>query len=150
MQPNQRIEIQLVDGQGRQVRLANVLPTITFFDGEHRYYAFDLRPTGPDGRTIVDFNELNTRRSEAALTSLMDFNVPLTALGRKVEISIASESDLRERVVAMEEWDHWTRPAWLLKWPANGCLATVQPKLVELNGAVTRVEIAVSLPTDAG
>ena len=147
MQPNQKIEIQLVDEQGRNVRLANVLPTITFFDKGHRYYVFDLRPTGPDGRTVADFSELDTRRSEAALTSLMDYNVPLTALDGTVQVSVSSESELRQQLVAMEKWNHWTRPAWVLRWPANGCLAPVQPKRVELNGPVTHVEITVSLPT---
>lgn len=146
MQPGQAVEIQLVDGAGRRVRLGNVLPTITLFSGGHRHYVFDVRPTGADGRTLVRFDELETRRREAGLTSLMDFNTPLTALDPSVEISISSESELQKQVAAMEEWNHWTRPAWVLKWPVNGCLAPVQPKRVTLEGPLTRVDIVVSLP----
>ena len=144
----QAIEIQLVDERGRRVRLANVLLTVAFFEKCHRYYVFDLRPTGRDGRTSTSFTELDTRRLEAGLTSLMDFNVPLTELEGAVQISVPSEADLRQRLVAMEHWDHWARPAWVLKWPVNGVLAQVEPKRVELAGAVTRLEIPVSLPTD--
>ena len=140
MQPGQKIEIQLADELGRRVRLANVLPTITFFLGGHRRYVFDLAPTGADGRTLVGFDELNTRRLEAGLTSLMDFNDSLTCLDAEVEISISSESELRERVRGMDEWNHWTRPTWILKWPVNGCLAAVEPKqavLVERSRMLT-------------
>jgi len=140
---NQRIEIQLVDGQGSSIRLANVLPTITFFDKGHRFYVFDLRPTDSDGRTVVDFDEIDTRRSEAALTSLMDYNTLLTALDPTVQISIPSDADLQQRLVAMSEWNHWTRPAWILKWPLNACLPPVEPERIELHGPVTRVEIVV-------
>lgn len=146
MQPGQAIEIQLVDGAGRRVRLGNVLPTITFFNGEHRLYVFDLRPTGADGRTYVDFSELDTRRREAGLTSLMDFNVPLTALDLPVEISVSSELELRKTLNAIEKWDHWSRPAWVSKWPVNGCLGPVKPKRVTLEGTLTHVDMVVSLP----
>lgn len=148
MQPNQSIEIKLVDCQGRLVRLGNVLPRITFFNGGHRHYRFDIKPTQPDGRTLVDYDELETRRQEKRPTNLMDYNTPLTALDPFVEISIPSESELRQRVQGMEEWDHWSRPAWVLKWPRNGCLAPVEPKRVELREPITRVEIVISLPTD--
>ena len=150
MKSGQKIEIQLVDERGRAVRLGNVLPTITLFMGGRRRYVFDLRPTGPDGRVEVDYDELNIRRREEGLTCLMDFNDPLTALDPDVQISILSEAELHERVRGMEQWNHWTRPTWVLKWPVNGCLAPVQPKRVELNGPVTRVELVVSLPTPGG
>ena len=122
MQPGQAIEIQLVDSAARRVRLGNVLPTITFFSGGRRHYVFDLRPTGADGRTLVKYDELETRRREAGLTSLMDYNDPLTSLDPPVEISISAESELQKTLQAMEQWNHWSRPAWVLKWPANGCL----------------------------
>lgn len=146
MQPGQAIEIQLVDSAGRRVRLENVLPTITFFSGGHRHYVFDLRPTGADGRTLVKYDELETRRCEKGLISLMDYNDPLTALDPSVEISISSESELQKRLKGMEEWNHWSRPAWVLKWPVNGCLAPVQPKRVTLEGSLTHVDVVVSLP----
>ncbi len=127
MQPGQTIEIQLVDSSGRNIRLGNVLPMITLFSGGHRHYIFDLRPTGTDGRTLIKFSELEARRREEGLSSLMDYNVPITALDPPVEISIPSESYLQDRLRGMEEWDHWSRPAWVLKWPVNGCLAPVKP-----------------------
>jgi len=149
MQPDQKIEIQLVDAAGHRVCLGNVLPTITLFSDGHRRYVFDLRPTGADGLTVIGFNELETRRHELGLTHLMDYNTPLTALDPSVEISIPSESTLQKRLQVMEEWNHWDRPSWVLKWPVNGCLAPVEPKRVELSGPVTHVGIVVALPTDA-
>ena len=149
MQTNQRIEIQLVDDRGSHIRLANVLPTITFFDHGRRHYVFDLRPTDSEGRTVADFNEIDMRRREAALTSLMDYNTLLTALDPTAEISVPSEVSLQQRFVAMNEWDHWTRPAWIFKWPVNGCLAPVEPTLVQFQGPVIRAEIVVSLPKEA-
>ena len=146
MQPGQAIEIQLVDESGRKVRLGNVLPRITFFGGGYRHYRFDLRPTESDGRIIVPYNELETRRHEKGLLSLMDYNAPLTGLDSDVEISISTESYLRERVQGMEEWNHWSRPAWVLKWPVNGCLAPVEPQRVTLEGPLTHVDMVVSLP----
>src|ERR1700722_9112276 len=115
MQPNQRIEIQLVDEQSSHIRLANVLPNITFFQKGKRYYVFDLTPTDCDGRTVVDFNELDHRRSEAALTSLMDYNTPLTALDPTVQISVPSEADLQQRLLGINEWNRLTRPGWIFK-----------------------------------
>lgn len=147
-QQGQKIEIQLVDAAGHRVCLENVLPTITLFSGGHRHYVFDLRPTGADGRTVATFDELETRRHEAGLTSLMDFNTPLTSLDPSVEISISSEATLQKRLQVIEEWNHWDRPSWVLKWPVNRCLAPVESKRVTLEGPITHVDIVVSLPTD--
>lgn len=148
MQPHQTLEIQLMDGDGRCVRLANILMTITLFSGGHRRYVFDLRPTSAMGQSAVKFEDLDTRRLEMGLTSLMDYNTPLTACDPTVEISIPSELELQRRLQAINEWDTWSRPAWLLKWPANACLAPIQPKSVLLESPFTRVDIAVRLPTD--
>jgi hypothetical protein len=148
MQPGQKIEIQLVDTAGHRVRLRNVLPTITFFSGGHRHYVFDLRPTEADGQSRIGFDELETRRRELGLTHLMDYNTPLTTLDPSVEISIPSETHLQKRLQVMEEWNHWDRPSWVLKWPVNGCLAPVESKRVTLEGPLTHVDIVISLPTD--
>ena len=146
MQPGQAIEIQLVDSAGRLVRLGNVLAGITFFRGDYRRYNFDLRPTKLDGKILVDFDELEARRRELGLSSLMDYNDPLTRLDRCIEISLPSESQLQERLRAIEVWDHWCRPAWTLKWPVNGSLAAVPPVRATLDGPLTHVNIVVSLP----
>jgi len=149
MQPHQTLEIQLVNGDGECVRLANILMAITLFSGGHRHYVFDLRPTSAMGQSIITFEDLDTRRREMGLTSLMDYNAPLTACDPTVEISILSELELQKRLQAINEWDAWSRPAWLLKWPANVCLAPIQPKSVILQGPLTPVDIAVRLPTDS-
>lgn len=146
MQRGQAIEIQLVNGEGQRVRLANVLPIITMFSGGHRHYVFDLRPTGTDGRTTVDWDDLELHRREAGLTSLMDYNTPLTALDSFVEVSVPSESYLRDRAQWMEESDQLTRPAWVVRWPVNGCLSPVKPTRVTPEGPLTHVDILVSLP----
>lgn len=152
MQPNQRIEIQLVDEHGSPVRLANVLPEIDlFYRGrlEKPRYRFELWATDADGRCAIRFEDLEMMRKLLGAGDLMDFNTPLTECDPVVEIRIplGSEFEARRRLPWRESW--W-RPAWLTEWPANGCLAPIEPKRVELHDIVTRVEIAVSLPTDAG
>lgn len=149
MQPGQKVEIQLVDDAGRSVRLANVLPVITLYTGGHRRYVFDLRPTSAEGRTAVDFIELDTQRKEEGLHSLMDYNTPLTACDREVEISVPTESALRDRQRGMEQWNSRLRPAWVLEWPINRCLAPVRPRRVMLQEPVTYANLVVDLPTDA-
>ncbi len=146
MQPGQKIEVQLVDAAGRRVRLGNVLANITLYAGGHLCYAFDFRPTASGGNADVDFIELDTQRKENGLYSLMDYNTPLTACDPVVEISVPGEAQLRKRQQGIEEWNSRTIPAWLLKWPVNGCLAPVQPKRVTLEGSLTHVDIVVSLP----
>lgn len=148
MQPGQRIEIQLVDNAGRPIRLGNVLMSITLYTGVHRRYVFDLRPTRQDGSTAVRFDELDTLRKENGLYSLMDYNTPLTACDPEVEISVPSETELRRREEGIWQWSPRTVPAWLLKWPVNGCLAPVQPERVTMKGTVTHVDIVAILPTD--
>ena len=148
MRPGQKIEIQLVDEVGRRVRLRNILVTLTLFMGGHLRYTFDLKPTSADGRTTIDFEELNTRRLQSGLICLMDYNTPLTDCDSKVEISVLSEAGLQQRLQAINQWDSWSRPSWTLKWPANGCLGPVPPEQVTLQETLTRVDLAVSLPAE--
>ena len=148
MRPGQAIEIQLVDEQGRRVRLPNVLMMITLFEkGGHYRYVFDLGLTAPDGSIRVGFADLDHQRMERGLYSLMDYNTPLTECAPGVEVSVPSDEHLREREKGIWEWNPRSVPAWLVRWPANGALAPVAPRRVTLDGAVTRLEIPVSLPT---
>src|SRR6202043_4152502 len=103
----------------------------------------DIRPTSGQGLANVDYDELNTRRLESALTSLVENNTPLTEGDPTVEISIVSDAELQKRLQAINDWNLWSRPAWVLKWPANACLAPVRPKSVNLEGPLTHVDLAV-------
>ena len=149
MRPGQAIEIQLVDLQGRRVRLPNVLMMITLFEkGGHYRYVFELGLTAPGGSIRADRAGLDHQRMEEGLYSLMDYNTPLAECAPEVEISVPGEEGLRDREKGIWELNPRTVPVWLVKWPANGALAPVQPRRVTLDGAVTRLEIPVSLPTD--
>ncbi len=147
MRGGQKIEIQLVDDVGRAVQMGNVLATITFFSGGHLRYVFDLNPTGSDGRTTAEFDELDVQRAAAGLNNLMDYNTALNECDREVEISVPSEAQLRKRQEAVKQWNPKTIPAWLLQWPVNGYLAPVRPVRVAPSGPVTVVDIVVALPT---
>ena len=150
MKPGQAVEIQLVDERGKPVRLRNVVPEIRLFTpaGGPPRYSFDGWPTDESGCSVNTFADLEEERAMLGLGDLMDYNTPLTDCAQEVEVAIPPGADFENRKARLSQRLSRWRPAWLSDWPANGCLAPVQPRRVTLDGAVTRLEIPVSLPTD--
>ena len=139
MKPDQSIEMQLVNGNGKPVAIANVMIDLTFDTKGNFRYRFGVGRTDDSGRLTVSYADVETIRQHNAEFDLMDYNTKLEECDPRVEIVIDSEEELRERYKNVLN-SYGEPPPWAKSWPSNASVRG-EKKPLELAGPITRVEI---------
>jgi hypothetical protein len=141
MTPNQSIEIQLVNGNGNPLAVANVLMNIYFFTKGNFRYSFGLGFTDENGRLHASYADIERSRRKNAEFWIMDYNTKLDDCDPQVKIFVPSEQYLREaNERALRAFGE--PPQWAKSWPANAHLkVNDEETYVELKESTTHVEI---------
>ncbi len=145
MNPDQSIEIQLVNGDGKPLAVANVLMNIYFFTRGNFRYAFELGFTDSNGHLGASHADIERTRKKNSEFWVMDYNTKLEDCDPQIKIFIPSEQYLREAnknaIAAFRE-----PPPWAKTWPANVRLKMQNEEMyVELKGPMTHVEVPAQL-----
>ena len=139
MKPDQSIEIQFVNGNGKPAAIGNVMIDLYLYTKGNFRYGFGVGRTNDSGQLTVSYADVEAIRKKNAEFDLMDFNTKLEECDSRVEIVIDSEEKLREH------YDNVMRsykqpPPWAANWPSNAKVKA-QKKSLELADPITRVEI---------
>jgi hypothetical protein len=141
MKPDQLIEIQLVNGDGKPLAVANVLMNIYFFTKGNFRYAFGLGFTDANGHLRASYSDIEESRRKNSEFWVMDYNTELDECDLQVKIFTPSEQYLREaNEKALQTFGE--PPPWAKTWPANAQVKVQKEEIyVELKGPTTQVEI---------
>jgi hypothetical protein len=141
MTPNQSIEIQLVDREGKPFLLGKVKIEINFFTHGNFRYAFGAGFTDEMGHMTVTYFELEAQRRKSSEYNVMDYNTKLDDCDPKLELVVLSDEELRQRNNKAERYFDAPLP-WAKDWPSN-IRVGAQKIRVMLREEVTRVDIPV-------
>lgn len=139
MKPNQFIDIQLVNGNGRPLNLSNVVVEVHFFTKRNFRYCFEVGRTDDAGHVRTSYADVEKLRWSNAQENLMDYNTKLDSCDPQVKIVIPTEQQLREQHDNAMRF-YQVPPLWAKLWPSNAKVNALE-KLVELTEEITRVEI---------
>jgi hypothetical protein len=73
MKPDQSIEMQLVNGNGKPVAIANVMIDLSFYTKGNFRYRFGVGRTDDSGRLTVSYADVETIRQQYVDFDLMDY-----------------------------------------------------------------------------
>jgi hypothetical protein len=118
MNHGQSIAIQLVDDDGKRLKLSDVLVEVHFFTkGDYRY-GFKIGRTDDNGYLCVSYSEIEATRRHHREDNLMDFNTKLEDCDPMVKVVAPSRQNLQEQYDSAVRF-YRAPPSWAKTWPAN-------------------------------
>jgi hypothetical protein len=141
MRPDQSIEIQLVNGDGKPLAISHVLVNIYFFMKQNFRYSFGLGFTDANGHLHASYGDIEQSRKKNSEFWIMDYNTKLDDCDPRVKIFIPSEQYLRDaNERALRTFGE--PPLWAKNWPANARVKVQSEETyIDLRGPTTHVEI---------
>lgn len=118
MEPRARFVIKLVDKDGVDLRLGDVLIDIVFFQNRAFRYSFIAGRTNSAGELSVAFDEIEKQRAQKAKAFLMDYNTKIGDCDSTVELRIRTHSEL-EMAQQRARQSYGRDPDWVSNWPSN-------------------------------
>lgn len=104
MNENFKIEVQLTNGGGTALELANVtIDAVLYMQGRVRY-RFCSGKTDARGCLCVTFDQLENSRLKNQSFSIMEYNTRLQECDPRVSFVVPSLNELQQRQTAIEKW----------------------------------------------